>query len=180
MKESYSSNICWSETSGKGGQTSPTTNWVILSNHHEHDSSTWSPQITAIDSFKCHICHVSPIEPPVIFARCCRRILGYQVCADTWYHQDDNMTRTFPMCRAERAYSDTKTLRGLDDLLSNLSNHRTLMGTSHHRDVCSSSPWPLTVQLHMYPFMYILIYSQHFYKVLSSLAVIYLSLTRPY
>lgn len=102
-----------------------------------------------LDSFKCHICHVSPIEPPVIIARCCRWILGYQVCAGTWYHQDDNMARTFPMCRAERAYSDTKTLRGLDDLLSNLSNHGTLMGTSHHRDVCSSSPWPLTVQLHM-------------------------------
>jgi len=28
-----------------------------------------------LDSFKCHICHLSPIEPPVIFARCCCRIL---------------------------------------------------------------------------------------------------------
>jgi len=73
-----------------------------------------------LESFKCHICHVSPIEPPVIFARCCRRILGCQVCADTWYRQDDNMARTCPMCRAERAYSDTTTLRGLDDLLKGL------------------------------------------------------------
>lgn len=72
------------------------------------------------EAFQCHICHASPIVPPVIFARCCRKILGCQVCTDTWYRQDDDMARTCPMCRAERAYSDTTTLRGLDDLLRGL------------------------------------------------------------
>ncbi len=73
------------------------------------------------ESFQCHICRASPIVHPVIFARCCRRILGCQVCTDTWYRQDADMARTCPMCRAERAYSETTTLRGLDDLLKGLA-----------------------------------------------------------
>ena len=32
------------------------------------------------DTFMCHICRATPIKPPVIFARCCKRILGCQTC----------------------------------------------------------------------------------------------------
>ena len=30
------------------------------------------------EAFKCHICQHSPITPPVIFARCCKTIIGCQ------------------------------------------------------------------------------------------------------
>ena len=36
-----------------------------------------------LDSFKCIICH-NVIEPPVIYSRCCRRLLGCEQCIDTW------------------------------------------------------------------------------------------------
>ena len=69
------------------------------------------------DTFQCHICKSTPISPPVIFARCCHRILGCQTCVDTWYRADDDVNRSCPMCRFERAYSETTTLCGLDDFL---------------------------------------------------------------
>ena len=36
---------------------------------------------------------------------------------DAWYGGEDGISRTCPMCRFERAYSETTTLRGLDDFL---------------------------------------------------------------
>lgn len=69
------------------------------------------------DTFQCHICRCTPIEPPVIFTRCCHRILGCQTCVDAWYGGEAGISRTCPMCRFERAYSETTTLRGLDDFL---------------------------------------------------------------
>ena len=33
------------------------------------------------ETFQCHICRCTPIEPPVIFTRCCHRILG---CQHVW------------------------------------------------------------------------------------------------
>ena len=72
------------------------------------------------ETFQCHICRSTPIAPPVTFARYCRRILGCQTCVDAWYGGEEGMSRTFPMCCFERAYSETTTLRGLDDFLSHL------------------------------------------------------------
>ncbi len=70
------------------------------------------------DTFKCHICQASPMKPPIIFARCCRRIVGCQECVDSWYHgEEEGVARTCPLCRSERAYAETTILRGLDDLL---------------------------------------------------------------
>jgi len=73
------------------------------------------------ETFQCHICRSTPIVPPVIFARCCRRILGCQTCVDAWYGGEEGMSRTCPMCRFERAYSETTTLRGLDDFLKEVT-----------------------------------------------------------
>jgi hypothetical protein len=70
------------------------------------------------DTFQCHICRCTPISPPVIFTRCCHRILGCQTCVDAWYRGEDSVSRSCPMCRFERAYSETTTLRGLDDFLN--------------------------------------------------------------
>ena len=47
------------------------------------------------------------MKPPIIFARCCKTILGCQVCVDTWYRGDEGQQRTCPNCRDTRAYVDT-------------------------------------------------------------------------
>ena len=89
------------------------------------------------DTFKCHICHSVPVRPPVIVTKCCRNILGCQVCVDTWYSGPEAMTRTCPMCRAERGCNETMVLRGLTDFMEsvrkmcgNEDNSRSA-GTTH-------------------------------------------------
>ncbi len=66
------------------------------------------------DTFQCQICRNSP---PVIFARCCKRILGCQDCVDLWYRGEEGFGRKCPLCRDERVYAKTTTLKGLDDVL---------------------------------------------------------------
>lgn len=68
------------------------------------------------DTFKCSICKSSPIVPPAIFARCCKRILGCMECTDKWYIGEDGR-RDCPLCRSDRGYSDTSKILGLDDFL---------------------------------------------------------------
>ena len=69
------------------------------------------------DTFQCHICRSSPITPPVIFARCCKRLLGCQTCVDSWYQGEEGMARSCPLCRSERAYADTTPIKGMDEFL---------------------------------------------------------------
>lgn len=68
------------------------------------------------ESFTCHICQ-NVIVPPVIFARCCKRIIGCQVCIDQWYQGVEGTNRSCPFCRFERAFAETTVLRGLDEFL---------------------------------------------------------------
>lgn len=72
------------------------------------------------DTFKCQICHIVPVRPPVIVTKCCRNILGCQSCVDTWYSGSEAMTRTCPMCRAERGCNETMVLRGLTDFMESI------------------------------------------------------------
>lgn len=72
------------------------------------------------DTFKCQICHAVPARPPVIVTKCCKNILGCQDCANTWYSGPEAMTRTCPMCRAERGCNETMVLRGLTDFMENV------------------------------------------------------------
>ncbi len=72
------------------------------------------------DTFKCVICQESPMKPPVIFAKCCKSILGCQSCVDTWYQGEEMQTRTCPKCRGDRAYVETCKLNGLDEFLEAL------------------------------------------------------------
>ena len=37
------------------------------------------------DTFQCNICRLALITLPVIFARCCKSIVGCQWCVDEWY-----------------------------------------------------------------------------------------------
>ena len=69
------------------------------------------------DTFKCQICHSVPIKPPVIATKCCKNILGCQSCVNTWYSGIDSMTKTCPMCRAERGCVETMILRGLSEFM---------------------------------------------------------------
>ena len=68
-------------------------------------------------TFKCVVCHSAPIEPPVIFGRCCKAILGCQSCIDTWFQGEEGMTKQCPRCGSERALPETMRLHGLNDFL---------------------------------------------------------------
>lgn len=70
------------------------------------------------DTFKCNICQSSPISPPVLFARCCKNILGCEACVDGWFGGEDERSKSCPLCRAERAYSETCLIHGLDDFFT--------------------------------------------------------------
>ena len=56
---------------------------------------------------------------PVIFARCCKSILGCEACVDTWFGGGQG-SKTCPLCRAERAYTETCRLNELDNFLSTI------------------------------------------------------------
>ena len=73
------------------------------------------------NTFKCNICCSSPIKPPVIFSRCCKRLLGCQECMDRWFGGEEGVTRSCPLCRSERAYADTCIVKGLDELLKTIA-----------------------------------------------------------
>lgn len=70
-----------------------------------------------IDNFKCIICQ-GIMTPPVIFAKCCKRLLGCEACVDTLYGGDQGMQQKCPQCRSERALADTCRVHGIDDFLN--------------------------------------------------------------
>lgn len=70
-----------------------------------------------LDSFRCSMC-LQITEPPVIVAKCCRNILGCSKCVTNLYSGEDALTKTCPLCRAERGYSEIMTLNGLDPFLN--------------------------------------------------------------
>ena len=55
---------------------------------------------------------------PIIFAKCCKSIIGCQNCVDTWYRGAEGQTPTCPRCRSHRAYVETCEFNGLDDFLA--------------------------------------------------------------
>lgn len=69
------------------------------------------------DTFKCSICLRSPIRPPCVFGRCCKRIIGCQECVDRWY-SDGGFQKNCPLCQGERGYADSMLILGLDEFLT--------------------------------------------------------------
>ena len=69
------------------------------------------------DTFQCKICLGIPIKPPAIMSKCCKTIIGCERCVNEWYSGPEALTKTCPSCRAERGYSETMMLRGLDRFL---------------------------------------------------------------
>ena len=45
------------------------------------------------ETFKCHVCHTAPINPPVIVTKCCKMILGCESCINSWYNGEDALTK---------------------------------------------------------------------------------------
>ena len=75
-----------------------------------------------VESFKCLICH-NIMKPPIIFARCCKRLIGCEECVDEWYRGGDNpqtLIKYCPQCRTERAYSESCRIYGIDDFLQGM------------------------------------------------------------
>ena len=63
------------------------------------------------DTFKCSICHSVLIRPPVIVTKCCKTILGCEVCVNSWFSGPDALTKCYPSCCADRGYNDTMLLQ---------------------------------------------------------------------
>ena len=92
----------------------------------------------AYETFKCSICLASPISPPAIFGRCCKRIIGCQRCIDEWYSGNDRMTKRCPLCQGERGYVDTMILLGIEEFLSALGDISS--GSRQAPVISNSSP----------------------------------------
>jgi len=70
------------------------------------------------DTFKYQICHSTPMVLPVIVTKCCKNLLGCKTCVDTKYSGADAMSKSCPVCRAERArQNEIMIIRGLVDLM---------------------------------------------------------------
>ena len=84
------------------------------------------------DTFKCHICHSIPAKPPLIITKCCKNMLGCETCVNQWYSGPDAMTKTCPICRAERGCNETMLLRGLTEFLEHVGRLEENIGASSH------------------------------------------------
>ena len=69
------------------------------------------------DVFQCKICLSVPITPPVIMYKCCKTLIGCEGCINSWYSGPEALTKYYPSCCAERCYSKTMLLTGLDNIL---------------------------------------------------------------
>ena len=84
------------------------------------DATTKIPlalQVAMQDAFRCTICHIVPIREPIMFAKCCKSIVGCEQCTDRWYSGEDSLTKRCPLCRAERGFAETMRLNGLAGFL---------------------------------------------------------------
>ena len=93
------------------------------------------------DTFKCHICYSVPAKPPLIITKYCRNMLGCKGCVNQWYSGPKAMTKTCPMCRAERLQQDNAvagSYKGIGKLYTNEeiaaadSNHQVEDGENGH------------------------------------------------
>jgi len=74
------------------------------------------------DGFKCKICLVTPMKPPVVASRCCNTLLGCSSCVNKWYEGDGGLDRGCPNCREARGYAHSVQFKGLDEFLQGFSS----------------------------------------------------------
>ena len=65
---------------------------------------------------KCKICHCIPMKPPLIYAKCCKSIVGCEMCINKWYEGDEALTKPCPLWAQARGYNETQRIRGFDNL----------------------------------------------------------------
>lgn len=70
-------------------------------------------------TFRCTLCLMT-IRPPLITTRCCKNILGCEKCVMKLFQGVGGTTKQCPMCRADRAYTETCRLNGVDDFLKTI------------------------------------------------------------
>lgn len=74
------------------------------------------------DAFKCKICLIAPMSPPVIATRCCNVLLGCSTCINEWYSRDGGLDKSCLNCRESRGYVQTFQFKGIDDFLKGLKH----------------------------------------------------------
>jgi len=72
-----------------------------------------------VENFCCSICH-DIINPPVIFSRCCKTMIGCEHCVDKWYEGEGGCSKNCPRCGGERSFTETCRLHGIDDFLTSI------------------------------------------------------------
>ena len=82
-----------------------------------------------VENFRCSICH-DIIRPPAIYSRCCKYLIGCEVCIDRWYEGDGGRNKTCPRCRSERAFAETSRVNGIDDFLASVKDILEASGSS--------------------------------------------------
>ncbi len=85
------------------------------------------------NTFSCKIC-LGMITPPVIFARCCKNILGCEECVDSLYSGENGNMKRCPLCRSERAFSETCRINGLDNFFEGLKPLFVTESPDDHND----------------------------------------------
>ena len=75
--------------------------------------------ISLKDTFKCNLC-LSTIKPPLITTRCCKSILGCDSCVTKLYSGIGGSSKACPLCRADRGFTETMCLKGMDDFLKTI------------------------------------------------------------
>ena len=73
-----------------------------------------------MDAFMCKICHNLPMKPPLIYMKCCKAILGCELCVNKWYSGDEALTKVSPLCRNARGYNETAQILSFDDFIGDV------------------------------------------------------------
>ena len=68
------------------------------------------------EDFQC-VCCEGVMKPPIIFSRCCKRLIGCEACIDTWFKGEGARSKQCPHCGTERAFTETSRVNGLDEFL---------------------------------------------------------------
>lgn len=57
----------------------------------------------------------------MIIAKCCKSIIGCEQCINEWYGGEDALSKTCPLCRADRDFTETMRLNGMDGFIKSVS-----------------------------------------------------------
>lgn len=73
-------------------------------------------KVTLQDTLKCKICLSAPMQHPVIYAKCCKTLIGCESCVNHWY-AGEGINKACPVCGTDRGLTETSRVCGLEELL---------------------------------------------------------------